>query len=530
MKRVRNFLSTMWRKNSLSPQWFYPLSWLFLVIFYFFSRLYQLLILPVFADEAIYIYWAQLALSDWGRYSFYPLNDGKTPLFIWLLIPMLKIFTQPLLAGRLLSVFFGLAQLFLQIKLAAFFMSKKKYQLLAGLLLLVLPGFIFNQRLSLMDSALTFFLTLSFYFTLKAGKQLTNAPKENIWMKDAILAGVCLALSLWTKFSALIFLPVLLTSWWFFIPLKKDFFRQLFKQQLPLAIHWLMLLCLTVAIGMLGFYSLKISPSFSQIFVRGGDFLYSGREFLASPLAILTRNAMFAAQVLSNYAGGLFLFLTCFISLLLVKKNSQPLLLLLSGLLLLAPIVILGKQIYSRYFLPVLPFLILSFTLGLSHLNMSRYVKVFLVTVISAMGIIFNLTAVTKPEQLPLLPADQGQYLTQWSAGYGIVEVLSLLEQQFSYQNTLVLTEGHIGTLPDGLQIYLAAHPQRNYWRVEGVGQPVRLGNLQKFANLIAQYPRVILVVNSDRLAIDNLLADQLLATYKRPLPQTASLQVWQLK
>ena len=62
------------------------------------------------------------------------------------------------------------------------------------------------------------------------------------------------------------------------------------------------------------------------------------------------------------------------------------------------------------------------------------------------------------------------------------------------------------------------------------MGQPVRWGNLQKFANLIAQYPRVILVVNSDRLAIDNLSTDQLLATYKRPLPQTASLQVWQLK
>ena len=35
---------------------------------------------------------------------FLPLSDGKTPLFMWLIIPIFKIFKDPLFAGRFVSV------------------------------------------------------------------------------------------------------------------------------------------------------------------------------------------------------------------------------------------------------------------------------------------------------------------------------------------------------------------------------------------------------------------------------------------
>ena len=69
--------------------------------------------LPVFSDEAIYIHWAQVATNEPSKYAFLPMLDGKPPLHVWTLIPMLKIVQDPLLAGRLISVFIGLVNIVL---------------------------------------------------------------------------------------------------------------------------------------------------------------------------------------------------------------------------------------------------------------------------------------------------------------------------------------------------------------------------------------------------------------------------------
>src|SRR3990170_8374691 len=73
-------------------------------------RVYNLNSLPVFGDEAIYIRWAQVMRAD-PSLRFLPLSDGKQPLFMWSIIPLFKIFSDPLFAGRFLSVVSGLATL-----------------------------------------------------------------------------------------------------------------------------------------------------------------------------------------------------------------------------------------------------------------------------------------------------------------------------------------------------------------------------------------------------------------------------------
>src|SRR3990167_10723370 len=77
------------------------------VVAFGFSRLYNLDLIPIFADEAIYIRWAQLMAYDW-HHLFVPLTDGKTPLFMWLLAPPLRFNFDPLLTGRVLSATAGL--------------------------------------------------------------------------------------------------------------------------------------------------------------------------------------------------------------------------------------------------------------------------------------------------------------------------------------------------------------------------------------------------------------------------------------
>src|SRR6185369_17904794 len=73
----------------------------------FILRIYNLTIIPVFADEAIYIRWSQV-MRNVPELRFLPLSDGKQPLFMWATIPLFKLFSDPLFAGRFLSVLCGM--------------------------------------------------------------------------------------------------------------------------------------------------------------------------------------------------------------------------------------------------------------------------------------------------------------------------------------------------------------------------------------------------------------------------------------
>lgn len=518
-------------KNNFFRRYGWQLSLVLLLLIYLVFRLINLLLIPIFADEAIYLYWSQLIMADYKRYLFYPLNDGKTPLFIWLLLPFLKFFADPLFAGRLLSVLFGAGQLILQTKLTALFTKRRLWQFFSGLLVIFLPGFIFNQRLSLIDSALTFFLTLCFYFSLLVGIAYRQKRTLNrCLIKNVLLAGCSLILSFWTKFSALLFLPVLFVLFLYFIiapqPLGKNSDSQRLSGQQSLVL--LILFTAIAFLGLAGLALLKVSPLFGQIFARGGDFLYSLADFWQHSREIIQRNLALFMAVLINYAT-LPLLIAMIIFLLFSKKRADTLWMLACALSLIAPIVILGKQVYPRYFLPILPLIILTFVLALKNSLLPKYWQLIPFVMIVLISVNFYYLAIVAPWNLPLLPADKSQFFAEWSAGYGIKETLTLLETDYAEGKTLVLTEGHIGSLPDGLQVYLANHPLRNNYRVEGIGM-VNEGNLAKFLPLFADYQRVILLVNSHRLEIKDHSDWLLVKQFARPYPESPGLQVWQLQ
>src|SRR5438128_6268433 len=74
-----------------------------LLIFYLFTRLFHLTILPIFTDEAEYIYWAKL-IATTNKQWFISLIGTQPPLFIWSMVPFLKILPSYLVAGRMASV------------------------------------------------------------------------------------------------------------------------------------------------------------------------------------------------------------------------------------------------------------------------------------------------------------------------------------------------------------------------------------------------------------------------------------------
>src|SRR3989344_1683376 len=126
-------------------------------------RFYHLTALPIFADEAIYIRWAQIMRVD-PSLRFLPQTDGKQPLYMWVLMPVSKIISDPLLAGRILSGLLGIGTGAGVATLAYLLFKNLRLSLMAAAIWAVLPYSVFFNRMALVDSMLAFFLI--WYFTL----------------------------------------------------------------------------------------------------------------------------------------------------------------------------------------------------------------------------------------------------------------------------------------------------------------------------------------------------------------------------
>src|SRR5690606_22648094 len=108
---------------------------------------------PVFADEAIYIRWAQLLNQD-QAYLFFSINDGKPPLFIWLTALVLNFGTNPLWQARLVSVIIGWLQLIVSDRILKTLGGSEVSRLIQAILIILLPFWFFHHRMALMDSLL----------------------------------------------------------------------------------------------------------------------------------------------------------------------------------------------------------------------------------------------------------------------------------------------------------------------------------------------------------------------------------------
>lgn len=500
-------------------------NWFFLTVFsilalYLFIHLWRLLELPVFADESIYIRWAQLIIDDWREYLFFPMNDGKTPLFIWLMVPFQFIFSDQLFASRFVSVLVGLGQILATMLTVRAFGGKKLSMLLAILFITITPFWYFHHRMALIDATLAFFLTLTLAIVIQSLKS-----KNKLLI---LAAGLTYGLAFWTKIPALLFAPAIFLL--AFLPDKKTLserFMLLFKTGA------------VVILGGLFFVLLKTQPSFSQLFSRGNDFLYPVGDFLFRGEY---KNTLPNIPV---YFGYFWTYLTPAISVLLIlglfirSKRKMTLILLLSALGFILPIAVLGKSVYPRYFLPAAIPLTIGASLVLEQLirfakdksyGLKRRAIAALVVGVLTANIVtssasFIFPALTNPSLIPFVEPDIVQYLTEWSSGHGISETVSLIQEQARHQSVAVATEGYFGTLPDAILMYLHRRDVSNI-SVQGVGQPIR-GISPEFIDFSRKYDSAWLVVNSHRMFMDTKELS-LVGEFCRPF-NGPCLQVWDI-
>ena len=476
------------------------LGGLAVLILALYLRIYNLTILPVFADEAIYVRWAQVMRAE-PTLRFLPLSDGKQPLFMWLVIPFLKMFSDPLFAGRFTSVVAGLATLVGIFLLSFTLFKSKKVSLIAALIYALSPFSVFFDRMALVDSLLTTFGVWTLLGAIFTARTLR--------MDFAMLTGFALGGGLLTKSPALFF--VLLS------PLTWVFSKRLVKLSL--------LFMVTLAIGYGMYNILRLGPNFNMIALRNGDYVYPLSHFWTrfwDPLfPFFDRSfewiwALGPGIILFLLMGGLFFNL---------KKFPRETAIL--SLWFLIPILVqaeFAKVFTARYILFSLPYL---YILAASvFLEKKELVKKFLtlgfiVFVFSAVKIDYLL--LTDPERVNLPRSERSGYLEEWTAGYGLKEVSEYLVSELNKkpaQTIVVGTEGYFGTLPDGLQIYV--NDFRNII-VIGVGLPVAevdksLVDSKKAGN------KTYLVVNSNRFwGEEEELGLKLLAAYPKAVKPDGS-------
>lgn len=480
-----------------------------LLIIYLVSHFAGLNKLPVFADEAIYIRWAQLIIDDPMQYFFFPLNDGKTPLFIWQLIPVLSLFEDPLFAARLVSLIGGAFQVLAIMWLIKELKGNQVAQLSGAILVCFLPFWFFHHRMALMDGWLTVWITLSLVLLLRAIRMKSTSL--------AVLSGLCLGASSLTKIPAVLAFPSLLFLSVAVVDLKKSKW------------HFLRYLVISGAVGAFTFALLKFSPSFSQLFSRGGDFLFSFSDIKDGIWFTTIKNTPSYINYFWTYSTPPVVILF-FTSLFMAKNRKVFLMLWLSFLGYYLPIALMGRSVFPRYLFPSVLFMTITAALVVGELYSYREKIIKWSGIgILALAVVFSIPFMyflsVNPNKTPFVSSDVTQYLTEWSAGHGIYEVYQRLLVESENQKIAVATEGYFGTLPDGLLMYLYNQKVDNI-AVQGIGQPVT--DIPEYLiDRKDEYDQLWLVVNSHRRKID-LPPNALIASYCRPY-NGPCLELWDL-
>jgi len=473
---------------------------LLLVFGYFLTRIVNLTVIPVFCDEAIYIRWAQIMRAVQSL-RFIPLSDGKQPLFMWLIIPFLKIFSDPLVAGRIVSVLSGLGTMVGMGVLSYLLFKKKEISLFASILYLVSPFCFFFDRMALADGLLSVFGIWYLVFSILLVK--------NLRLDFAMISGILLGLGLITKSPALFFALMLPLT---IFVINNETMKQ-WSNRLKLVVLWIVVMIFAFAI----YNILRLGPEFHMIAIRNKDYVFSLSEILKYPLNPLAGNLKSVVEwywILLTPP----LFILGIFGIPLVLKNNfkKGLFLLLWWLIPLLAQSAIARVYTSRYVLFSVPIFLIFAAVLLEQIFSTLKNKVLttiFLTVIFIVPFYQVFLLIAFPQRAYLPENERKGYLEMWTAGYGIRESAEYLKEAAKTKKVLVGTEGYFGTLPNGLEMYLEKVPNIT---IIGVGQPVTEISSKLIDGL--KDNQVFLLVNDSRLQIINDSGLKLIKKYPKAI------------
>ena len=423
-------------------------SWLIaggLVLVYLVTRLYHLLSVPIFTDEAVYIHWAQLFAEHIHRNMFVSLNDGKQPLFIWLGFPFIKLIHDPLLAMRLVSVVtdgFTLLGLYL---LTKELFHNKRMAVLASVLYLIYPFALVYDRMALYDGLLAGFAVWSVYI------EVLLVRRRQLWI--ALLGAIVVGGALLTKSSADFYLFLMPFS----LLLFKAHGRNKQKQWQDL-IRWGILAAVLVT-GALAIASiLKLSPNYQFISEKNSVFVEPLHLWIKHPFAHVATNLPIQAATLAGYVTIPVLALAALALLVDRQFLKEKLLLAIWSVVPFVAIVFFGTLLFPRYQLFLtMPLLVLAASAAEFTLRKVRpiYLAVGLLIALSLPMLWKDYFLLTNFYRASIPEADHAQFIGSSTSGGGVKEIADYIRKQAKGQPAYVGGEGTLGLIPEGIQDYL---------------------------------------------------------------------------
>lgn len=413
-----------------------------LTVFYFFLRLYNIMSLPIFTDESIYVRWSQIARWD-AAWRFISLTDGKQPMFVWIALNFMRLIEDPLLASRLVSVMAGFFTMIGLYLLGKELFRNRFVGIISAFLYLIYPFALVYDRMALYDSLVGTFAVWGLYFEILLVRRIR--------LDVALILSMVLGAGILTKTSGffnIYLIPTLLILFNF-----KD------KNKKSIIVKWAILSALSVAISYVYYFVLRLSPFYHIINEKNSIFVYSFGEWIINPLAYLDSNLHGLLDWLYSYLT-LPVLLLVFVSYMISFKYFREKLLL--TIWFLAPFLALalfGKTIYPRFIffmtLPLLPLAAFSIKEVLNNFGNKSlgFIIAFVFLLFFFKTDYFILTDFSKAG---IAKADISQYINDWPAGGGIKEVIDYLDKKSVKEKIYVVSLGTFGSLPTySVEIYL---------------------------------------------------------------------------
>ena len=417
----------------------------------------NLKLIPIFTDEAIYTYWAQVALNDPAQ-RFISLQDGKQPLFIWLAAILQKFISDPLVGSRLVSVFAGFGSI-IGIYLLAKELFSEKVAKIAAVLYLILPFTLLYDKLALFDSLLTMLGIYAVLLTVKMVKE----PRLDL----ALLNGLAMGAALITKSSGSFFLYLLPFSLVLF-----DFSKNNWKQKLA---RWIGFSALTFVIAQSIYNMLRLSPLFYIIERKHYEFIRPISAVFKDPFLHFYSNAQSLLGWLTSYIGVLlFIILLSAVFYGISQKDRRIFYL---SIIFLAPFIaesLFNQILYPRFILFYLPPAILAVSWGfVNFMGVSakwNKILIFIFVASVVLPAVKSFLILTDPPNSRIPESDANQYFNDWPAGYGVNEVVEIIGNESQDKEIYIGTQGTFGLFPYALNIYFRDNKNVHvfsYWPVD---------------------------------------------------------------
>jgi hypothetical protein len=378
-----------------------------LSVFYLLTRLIFLARYPIFNDEAIYLRYAWV-MTHVPRQLWYSLSDsGKQPLLYWLYGLSWQVIHNPLLGGRLVSVFIGLTTVWAVCLLGGW---------TAGILFITAPLFVFFDRLALVDSALAALFAWLLVLLMKLEKRRA--------IRIAILAGILVGISFWIKSTGIIFCIIAILA------LARFSFRAI--------LSFIGTVCVII-------FPLVLRPESIRIFEMAHEYTYTMHELIGVHFVNVWGNLINTVFVYVGYISPL-IFGAAFLR----KKNF----LFFAWVFSIAFVVVFGRSVHGRYVLfTAIPMIILASTWLAKH-------KAFLYITMGSMTFLSAILVVDSPNFFYLFPqwmvfrTESWQYVDGWPSGYGVKEALNAIDADRRGERALVAVRWDSGNPEDAMFVY----------------------------------------------------------------------------